>query len=152
MDRIRIIQATLEYLEPLSVLFDDYRQFYKQAPNYEQSKSFLEERIEKQESMIYLALNLSNEVLGFIQLYLSFSSIYCKRKWILNDLFVRENSRRLGIAKKLMNRAKKLAIETKTINIYLEVQVKNIDAQALYKKLGYHEETEHYSYMLDITT
>ena len=151
MNTIKIIHATTNHLDPLVKLFDQYRQFYGQTSNLDQSKSFIKERIEKQDSVIFLALDNNDNVLGFVQLYSLFSSVFASRKWILNDLFVAERSRRLGVAKQLLCKGKELAIETDATSIFLEVQVKNKKAQQLYKAFGYVEETEHYSYFLDVS-
>ncbi len=150
MNNIKIIQAKIDHIEPLGKLFDQYRQFYGQASNIIQSNSFIKERIQSQDSVIFLALNNSDNILGFAQLYPTFSSIYTSKKWILNDLFISEDSRRLGAAMKLMQRIETFALETKASSIFLEVQVNNEKAQHLYKSLGYIEETEHYSYILNV--
>lgn len=57
MNTIKIIHATTNYLDPLVKLFDQYRQFYGQTSNLDQSKSFIKERIENQESVIFFALD-----------------------------------------------------------------------------------------------
>ena len=101
MNTIKIIHATTNYLDPLGKLFDQYRQFYGQTSNPDQSKAFIKERIENQESVIFLALDNNDNVLGFVQLYPLFSSVFASRKWILNDLFVADRSRRLEVAFKL---------------------------------------------------
>ena len=149
MNSIKIVKAKNAYLEPLGRLFDQYRQFYSQASNLDRSISFIKERIEEQDSVIFLALNNSGKVLGFAQLYPSFSSISTSKKWIFNDLFVSENSRRSGVAMMLMQRVEQLARETGAKSIFLEVQVNNENAQQLYKLFGYVQETEHYSYFLE---
>jgi len=148
MQNIRITQAVIENLELLAELFDKYRQFYKQPSNLKQSKSFIKKRIENQDSVIFLAFDDCGRALGFTQLYPIFSSIFVKPKWILNDLYVDENSRRQGLARRLLNKAKELAIETSADSIFLETGVANKSAQALYESLGYARETEHLSYFL----
>ena len=150
MNHIKIFNVKIDHLESLGSLFDQYRQFYNQAPDVDRSLSFIKERIERQDSVIFIALNESDKVLGFAQLYPSYSSISTGKKWILNDVFVSASSRRLGIAKMLMQRVEKLAIETGATSIFLEVQVNNENAQHLYKSFGYIEETEHYSYFLEV--
>ncbi len=150
MSNIRIIKSNTDYLKPLGILFYQYRQFYSQVSNLSRSISFIKERIEKQDSVIFLALDISDKVLGFAQLYPTFSSISISKKWILNDLFVSEDSSRLGAEMKIIQSVEELAFETKATSIFLEVQVKNKKAQHLYKSLGYIEETEHYSYFLEI--
>ncbi len=139
-----------ELLDPLSELFDKYRQFYKQPSNKEQSKSFIRERIENQESVIFAAIDKDSKLLGFVQLYPSFSSITAQRKWILNDLYVSNKHRRQGVAKQLLNRVNQHAAETKAGSIFLETQVVNVPAQELYKSLGYRKEEAHYTYFIEI--
>jgi len=156
MKDVRIIQVTdadlNELIEPLSELFDKYRQFYKQPPNQAQSKSFIRKRIENHDSVIFVALNNNSKIVGFAQLYPSFSSITTKKKWILNDLYVSENSRRQGVAKQLLSRVSQHAAATKAGSIFLETQVSNISAQALYESFGYAREEEHHSYFINIST
>ena len=67
---------------------------------------------------------------------------------MLNDLFVAENAREIGVAKQLMNCAKKLALETDANGIALETAENNFNAQALYESLGYVKSTGVYNYFL----
>ena len=53
---MRIIKATLEHLDLLTPLFVKYREFYGQLPYPDSSRSFLEKRLKRDESVIYLAL------------------------------------------------------------------------------------------------
>jgi ribosomal protein S18 acetylase RimI-like enzyme len=156
MKDLRIIQVSdadmNELLEPLSELFDKYRQFYKQPPNKAQSKSFIRKRIENQDSVIFVALNNNSKIVGFAQLYPSFSSVTTQKKWILNDLYVSKDSRRQGVAKQLLSRVSQHAAETQAGSIFLETQVSNISAQALYESFGYVKEEEHHTYFIKIST
>ena len=63
------------------------------------AENFLKERLENQDSEIFVAEE--NGILtGFTQLYpLFFSSTRMKRYWLLNDLFVNENHRGKGHSK-----------------------------------------------------
>ena len=155
MKDIRIIRVSaadmFELLDPLSELFDKYRQFYKQPSNQAQSKSYIKDRIENQDSVIFVALDNNSQILGFVQLYPSFSSITTQRKWILNDLYVSNNFRRQGVAKQLLNRVSQHAAATKAGSIFLETQVTNVSAQKLYESLGYIKEEEHYTYFIKIS-
>jgi len=155
MKSVRIIQVSdadmNELLEPLSELFDKYRQFYKQPPSQAQSKSFIRERIKNQDSVIFVALNNNSKMVGFAQLYPSFSSITTQRKWILNDLYVSKNSRRQGVAKQLLSEVCRHAAATRAGSIFLEAQISNISAQTLYESLGYVREEEHHTYFIKIS-
>ena len=77
---MRIVQATLEHLDLLTPLFVKYREFYNELPYPESSRKFLEKRLRRKESVIYLALaDDEDKLLGFCQLYPSYSSLSLKR-------------------------------------------------------------------------
>ena len=93
---MRIVQATLEHLDQLTPLFIKYRELFGQVAYPESSRKFLSTRISRKESVIYLAMPDDEErILGFCQLYPSYSSLSLKRVWILNDIYVAEDARRM---------------------------------------------------------
>ncbi len=138
---MNITQATINDLDILAELFDDYRQFYQQASDIDAGKAFLRERIENQQSVIFLATDDKGEGLGFTQLYPTFSSISMKNQWILNDLFVAEKARRLGVANTLMQTAEDFAKTSGANGLSLSTAIDNHQAQALYEKRGWHRVT-----------
>lgn len=146
---IRIDRATLENASEIGELFNAYRVFYKQDSNLELALNFIFERIKNDESVIFYAINESEEILGFTQLYPVFSSVSARSSWILNDLFVSSSARRKGIAKKLMERAREFANETNAKGLELATGIDNLNAQALYESLGYKKEKGFYHYYLD---
>ena len=75
---MRITQATLEHLDLLTPLFVKYREFYGALPFPDSSRAFLEKRLRRKESVIYLALadDDDKKLLGFCQLYPSFFRRY----------------------------------------------------------------------------
>lgn len=143
---MQIIKAEIKHLELLTPLFDSYRAFYKQESNMELARSFLKDRLSNQESTIYLALNENSEALGFTQLYPSFSSVSAKKLWILNDLFVTPEARKLGVAQALINEATELAKETNSKGLTLMTDETNKKAQTLYEKLGWIKESGYFHY------
>ncbi len=148
---MEIIKATLNELDIISNLFDLYRQFYNQQSDIAAARIFLSERINKNESVIFLAVvEKINIGIGFVQLYPSFSSVSMKKNLILNDLFVHENFREQGIAKALIERAISHAIETNAMGLALETQISNVSAQRLYDKIGFKKDDEHYYYYLTV--
>ena len=72
--------------------------FYRQDSDLEGAKVFLRNRMERKESVIFVAVE-DGEYIGFTQLYPSFSSISMKELWILNDLFVQATKRGAGTGK-----------------------------------------------------
>lgn len=144
---MEIFLAGLEHLEEVSRLFDQFRIFYQQPSNPEAARRFIQERFQNNDSTIFLAGNKGNMV-GFTQLYPSFSSVSMKRTWILNDLFVEEAWRNKGIAKLLMSAAEEYAQKTGAIRIVLATQISNLAAQSLYQSCGYIKDEEFYHYGL----
>lgn len=147
---MNILTATISDLDDVAVLFNNYRIFYGQSSDLEGAKAFIKERMEQNESTIFLAKSKDGLPAGFVQLYPIFSSVGMKRKWLLNDLFVAEEYRRHGVGKALMNQAKEYAVETNTAGILLETSKDNVRAQALYESAGYEKEDAVYFYNLSL--
>ncbi len=120
----------------VAILFDAYRVFYKQSSNLQAAFDFLEQRVDKNESTIFMA-TLQGEAVGFIQLYPIFSSVSLKPAWLLNDLYVAENARRQGVAEALLQQAKQFALETKAAYVMLQTSEDNYKAQSVYEKNGW---------------
>lgn len=144
---MKVYKATLMDLEHVSQLFDLYRVFYKQSSNIGAAKEFIRERMEKEDSVIFIAVE-NGRYLGFTQLYPSFSSVSMKRLWILNDLYVTKEARNKGVAKKLLDAAKQLAIDTQAKGLNLQTAVDNLAAQSLYEADGWVKDEAFYSYEL----
>jgi len=150
---MRIIQATLEHLDLLTPLFVKYREFYGSLPYPDSSRAFLEKRLHRKESVIYLALPDDDDgrLLGFCQLYPSFSSLSLKRVWILNDIYVAEDARRQLVADNLMRTAKKMAKETQAVRMRVSTSSDNLVAQKTYESMGFREDSEFKNYILPIS-
>lgn len=146
MKSIKIKKADLEDLEFIGELFNKYRIFYGQNSDLEASKKFIEERMINNESVIFIIMDGSIIPLGFVQLYLSFSSVSMQKTWILNDLYVEESARRKGIGKSLMNKAKEFAFETGAKGLTLSTSINNYNAQKLYEQSGYKRNELFYNY------
>lgn len=151
---MRIVQATLEHLDLLTPLFVKYREFYGELPFPESSKKFLEKRLSRKESVIYLAFSDDDDtrLMGFCQLYPSFSSLSLKRVWILNDIYVAEDARRQLVADRLLQTAKKMARETNAVRMRVSSSVDNEVAHKVYESIGFREDTEFKNYILPINS
>jgi GNAT superfamily N-acetyltransferase len=148
MAEIRIVRAGRNELDDLAPLFDGYRQFYGQRSDLAATRAFLGDRIERDESVTYVAYTGSREPVGFTQLYPSFSSVSLKRLWILNDLFVRSDIRRGGVGRALLERARRHAVETGAKGLVLNTGVTNTAAQTLYESCGWKKDDEFFQYHL----
>lgn len=145
---MKVVRASTEHVELIAPLFDLYRQFYKYTPDLDGARRFIAERLKNGESVIFLAFDETGKALGFTQLYPTFSSTTMQPLWILNDLYVRSDCRKSGVASALMDRARQLGIESGAVELMLETAVDNFTAQRLYEKLGWQRDIEFYTYHL----
>lgn len=146
---MELYQATITDIEGVAHLFNLYRMFYEQPSDMEGAKQYLTERMQKNESIIFVVKDHEKYV-GFTQLYPSFSSISMRKTWILNDLYVDETARKQGVGELLLQKAKEFAIETGAKGISLSTALTNSSAQRLYEKNGYVRDTEFYHYELSL--
>ena len=153
MADVRAVRAELNDLDALVPLFDAYRQFYAQPSDPEGARTFLADRLKRGESVIFLAVT-EGAVVGFTQLYPSFSSVSMQRLWILNDLFVAPNARKGGVGHALLERAEHWASETGAKGLTLTTQLTNVTAQRLYEACGWTKDDAffHYSRYLSVPT
>ncbi len=140
---MKIIQATVNEIDSLAKLFDEYRVFYGKESDLESAKKFLSERITNNESAAFIAIDDNGNAMGFTHLYPLFSSTRMGRLWLLNDLFVNSDYRKLGVGEALIDRAKQLTRDTNARGLILETANDNFQAQNLYIKTGWEKDTEH---------
>lgn len=131
-----IKRVTKDDVSAVALLFDAYRGFYQQPSNLPAAFDFLEQRIAKEESVIFLAI-LKGEAVGFAQLYPIFSSVQMKTAWLLNDLFVTDAARRQGVGESLLQQAKQFGRETNAAFLLLQTADDNYRAQSVYEKSGW---------------
>ncbi|MCV2401989.1 GNAT family N-acetyltransferase [Marinomonas sp. C2222] len=152
---ITIREASIEDLNAVVAIFEQYRSFYQQESNLIGATDFIRSHIEKGESTIFIAESSDENttegknIAGFVQLYPLFSSTGMKKLWLLNDLFVDANYRKQGIAEQLITAARELAVRTSARGLMLETSASNLPAQALYEKVGFTKSQSVY-YELDI--
>lgn len=147
---MEIVKANREHIDEVSRLFDLYRQFYECTPDLELATRFITERIEREESDIFVALN-GDKASGFVQLYPSFCSVDAVKIYILYDLYVDANKRKLGLGEKLMNVATEWARSNGAARLDLLTAHDNLIGQHLYEKLGYKRDLEDfYAYSLKV--
>ena len=146
----RIITADLEQLDEVARLFDLYRQFYEQAADLPRARAYIEARMQKGESTIFLAHDGSGAGLGFTQLYATFCSVAAVPIFVLYDLYVDAPGRRHGVGRALMLHAQEFARNQGAARMQLETAIDNLPGQALYEALGWERDTQFYSYAFDL--
>ncbi len=134
-------------LDAVAILFDGYRQFYGQASDEAAAKAFLQARFEHGQSVVLLAES-QGQAVGFTQLYPSFSSVSMARVFVLNDLYVAESARRLGVGEALLNAAADHARQLGAVRLSLTTNVQNLPAQSLYAAMGWERDQKFDAYHL----
>ena len=147
-----IRKATLQDLDQLTTLFDRYLVFYKKPSNIEKHKSFLKERMENNEAIIFLAFDdtIKERAIGFTLIYPTFSSILLSKILILNDLYVDSTIRNNGTGEKLILKTVELAKELGVKLVRLRTAKNNVIAQGLYHKMGFVRDDLVYTYDLAV--
>lgn len=121
-------------------LFDKYRVFYKQASDLELAKGFIQARLDKNESVIFVVTVEEGGAavpVGFTQLYPKFSSGRAIKIWVLNDLYVEPQYRKQGLGERLIHTALNYAREDQANHVELSTAIDNYTAQSLYESIGF---------------
>ncbi|MDA3858006.1 MAG: GNAT family N-acetyltransferase, partial [Roseovarius sp.] len=89
-------------------------------------------------------------LVGFTQLFPSFSSVSASRTFVLNDLFVVPEARRKGVAQALLAKAVQVGRALGVASLSLSTARANEQAQKLYESQGWKQDDFflHYSLAL----
>ena len=147
---MQIRSATFDDLASLAQLFDGYRVYYQQTSDMLVATRFIAQRLTQQDSTIFVAQEDEGPLLGFVQLYPIFSSVKAQKSLLLNDLFVTPSAREAGVARALMQKAKRYAKKQQACWLMLQTEHSNQKAQALYESLGYKKDQDSYYYYLSL--
>jgi len=143
----QIQRAQQSDLELAAGLFNQYRMFYGKESDVLSARQFLKDRLDHEESVIFLITgDSSEEGMGFAQLYSSFSSLSMKKIWILNDLFIAPPYRKRGLGKQMLQKIHEFCKASGAAGITLETGIQNLSAQGLYEKSGYIKNEAYFSY------
>ena len=129
--------ATLADLDAVAALFDAYRQFYEQPADLALARRFIEARLQRDESVVIVACNADQAIVGICQLYPTFCSVEAKPVYVLYDLYVDASARRSGAGSALLRAAEQLARERGMARMELSTARTNTTAQSVYEALGW---------------
>jgi ribosomal protein S18 acetylase RimI-like enzyme len=141
-----IRQIRADELDALVPVFDEYMVFYEQPSAPERYRAYLQERLEREEAIVFGFFADTGRLAGFVLNYLSFSSLSLGRIVVLNDLFVRPESRGRGIAEALIRRVWDMAGECGAVRVDLGTAKTNVVAQRLYERVGFIRDNEFFAY------
>jgi ribosomal protein S18 acetylase RimI-like enzyme len=144
---IRVRRAESGDVSVVCSLFGGYLDFYGVSVDAFRVRSFLNARLARDDSLIFLAEAKTGEpAIGFAQIYPTFSSLALASMWILNDLFVSPRARRLGVGRALVCACIGEAQRAGVNSIELQTARDNHAAQSLYELEGFEQETTFVSY------
>ena len=141
-----IREITRSDLSKVAELFDLYRQFYQQQPDVDRAYQFIADRFKKNESVILVAENSKEELVGFCQLYPTFCSVEAVPIYSLYDLYVLPEARKHGVGKSMLLAAEAKAIAEGKQRMDLTTAKTNFSAQSLYESLGWKRDNVFYAY------
>ena len=136
MSDLAVRRAYLVDLAALVPLFDGYRQFYQQPADLAGAEAFLRERLERDQSVVFLAF-AGAQAVGFTQLFPTFTSAGMARVYVLNDLFVTPAVRGRGAGRALLQAAADWAFAEAAVRLSLSTAHDNLAAQRLYEASGW---------------
>ena len=136
---LTIRTATTGDVDAIAPLFDAYREFFTKKPDLAVSRAFLNERLERGESVVLAAFD-GTAAAGFLQLYPLFSSWYVRRQWFLSDLYVAEAFRERGIGARLVAAAIEYAEKTHSRAILVELPFSEPHLTRFYARHGFEKD------------
>ena len=138
-----IREADINDLTQVVKIVMKYREFYGVNEQDEAAVTqFIKARMENEQSKIFIAEE-EGEVVGFIQLYPSYSTVSLKPQWVLNDFYVLPDYRKKGCGGQLMDFVKDY-FSDKAKGFILVTDKTNSTAKAFYEKNGW--ETGEYDF------
>ncbi len=146
MSAIITRRATLDDLNQVATLLNDYRQFYAQPDDIHLAQTFIKARLLNNDSAILVAADGEQKIIGFCQLYPTFCSVIAGPICVLYDLFVDASTRKTGAGKLLMLAAHDYAKTNGFSRLDLTTAKTNLAAQALYESLGWVRDDVFYTY------
>jgi ribosomal protein S18 acetylase RimI-like enzyme len=148
---VRIREAESADLPALGRLLDEYRQFYKLPTDVDKATGYLKARLAVGDSVVLVAVDESEQLLGFTQLYPTWCSLLAGPVYVLYDLYVPPHARRRGVARALLKAAANRARRDGKLRMTLSTAKTNAPAQALYESLGWERDNEFHVYNLNIS-
>lgn len=133
---MKIRKASIEDLGGLSNLFKDYLQIDNQDKTLEDAKTFLEQRFERRDCTLFIAL-IDGRIVGFVLLSPFFSLGSLDDIWILNAIYIEDEFRQQGVAQSLLSEAIFHSKKTEKKKVLLWTRSDNVSSQALFEKFGF---------------
>lgn len=149
MTRVRAFEPA--DLDAVSRLFDAYRQFNGQPADELIGRAFLRRRLDRGESILFVAEADDRAIAGFTQLFPTFSSVSLARVFIVNDLYVDPAYRRLRIGSALLQAAAQYARDAGSSRLSASTRIDNVPTQILNERNGFVRDQSYFVYHMHTT-
>ncbi len=139
-----------KYIDQFVNVVEEYRKFCGFNVSPKATKDFFKNLHKENKAATFITISEEDEVMGFVNLYPSYSTLSLRKIWILNDLGVSSKFRRLGVAQALIKKSIEFAKETDAIRIELKTAKNNLNAQMLYSEIGFQTDKDNVYYRVPI--
>jgi GNAT superfamily N-acetyltransferase len=135
---VSISRVALADLDDLLPLVRGYCEFYEVAPTDEDLRALSRALIEdpEHEGLQLLARDSEGRAVGFATVYWSWSTTAACRIGVMNDLFVSESARGLGLADRLIEACRGECARRGARHLAWQTAPDNLRAQAVYDRVG----------------
>jgi GNAT superfamily N-acetyltransferase len=130
---IRLTDGTQPLLSEAAALLDQYRQHYGANPAPDVVEEWMLDQVVSSRALIYVA----GEVQGICSVAVVPAALTLRTVWHIRDLYVRPDSRRLGVARALLERVADDARQAGAHRLSLQTETANVRAIELYAKFGF---------------
>lgn len=124
-------------LDAVVPLFDAYRQFNGKPSAEREARAFLEARLANGETQLFVAQEQGGGLVGFTQLFATFSSVSLGAVYIVNDLYVDPKWHRQGIGSALLKAAAEFARGKGAVRLTVTTAIDNQPPQTVVESVGF---------------
>jgi len=135
----KIKRAELDDIPAIASIFEQMRRAEGIWVDKKRAKEFIEERMKKKESVIFIAYH-GDYAVGLVQLYPLFSTVRMKKVWQIYDLYADPGFEEYHCEDDLIRAAKDFVREKMDGGIIAETKKSNLEGNELY--LGFDFELE----------
>ena len=142
-NQVEIKPASLLHIDKILPLFSSYAKFSNIVRDEESYREFLTQQINSENTLILVAF-IEQKAVAFLQVFKVHSTLAMKQSWLLNDLFVDIQYRRIKIATKLIQFLFEFAQANKVFSVKLTTEKTNFAAISLYQSQSFEQIDSHY--------
>jgi GNAT superfamily N-acetyltransferase len=147
---LEIVPIKVEEFEELLPLIAAYQRFYEvEAIDETRNRTFFRRFLAPSEDGLLLGARREGKLLGYACLYWHFSSLEAVESVLMNDLYVSEEARGVGVGRALIEATAEVARERGASFVEWSTAPDNHTAQRLYDSTGA-QRSEWFSYELRV--